>query len=123
MLSFLLFNAGLGTRLEELGDLKKNPALLVVGILANLLIPVAYIFLFSIVGRTWHNPDELQNILVGLALVAAMPIAGSSTAWSQNVNGNLALSLGLVITSTILSPGNNAFGVACGGIFSPRGLR
>jgi BASS family bile acid:Na+ symporter len=33
-----------------------------------------------------------------------MPIAGSSTAWSQNANGNLALSLGLVLLSTSLSP-------------------
>jgi BASS family bile acid:Na+ symporter len=46
----------------------------------------------------------VQTILVGLALVASMPIAGSSTAWSQNANGNLALSLGLVAFSTILSP-------------------
>jgi BASS family bile acid:Na+ symporter len=54
--------------------------------------------------RIWHNPDEVQNILVGLALVASMPIAGSSTAWSQNANGSMALSLGLVLGSTLLSP-------------------
>ena len=52
----------------------------------------------------WHNPDEVQNILVGLALVASMPIAGSSTAWAQNADGDLALSLGLVLGSTLLSP-------------------
>lgn len=33
-----------------------------------------------------------------------MPIAGASTAWAQNSNGNLALSLGLVLFSTVLSP-------------------
>jgi BASS family bile acid:Na+ symporter len=33
-----------------------------------------------------------------------MPIAGASTAWAQNSNGNLALSLGLVLASTVLSP-------------------
>jgi BASS family bile acid:Na+ symporter len=54
--------------------------------------------------RLWHNPDEVQNILMGLALVASMPIAGSSTAWSQNANGNMALSLGLVLFSTLVSP-------------------
>src|SRR5262249_62230029 len=54
--------------------------------------------------RVWHNPDEVQVILVGLALVAAMPIAGSSTAWTQNANGDLALGLGLVLFSTFLSP-------------------
>ena len=52
----------------------------------------------------WHNADEVQNILVGLALVASMPIAGSSTAWAQNADGELALSLGMVLFSTLLSP-------------------
>ena len=33
-----------------------------------------------------------------------MPIAGSSTAWAQNSNGNVALSLGLVLFSTLISP-------------------
>ena len=56
----------------------------------------------------WHDQDELQQILVGLALVASMPIAGGSTALVQNANGNLVLSLGLVLIliliSTILRP-------------------
>src|SRR5215472_210816 len=54
--------------------------------------------------RPWHEPDEVQNLLIGLAVVASMPIAGSSTAWAQNNNGNMALSLGLVLLSTLLSP-------------------
>ena len=33
-----------------------------------------------------------------------MPIAGSSTAWAQNANGDMALGLGLVLISTFLSP-------------------
>jgi bile acid:Na+ symporter, BASS family len=76
----------------------------VAGLAANLLIPIVYIFCVTLVLQLWHNPDEAQHILVGLALVAAMPIAGASTAWAQNSNGNLALSLGLVLSSTILSP-------------------
>jgi BASS family bile acid:Na+ symporter len=63
-----------------------------------------YIFGVTLVMRLWYEPDEAQHILVGLALVAAMPIAGASTAWAQNSNGNLALSLGLVLSSTVLSP-------------------
>ena len=54
--------------------------------------------------RLWHDPDEVQQILTGLALVAAMPIAGASTAWAQNANGNLALSLGLILLTTLCSP-------------------
>lgn len=65
---------------------------------------MAYIFGVTLVMRLWYEPEEAQHILVGLALVAAMPIAGGSTAWAQNSNGNLALRLGLVLCSTLLSP-------------------
>jgi BASS family bile acid:Na+ symporter len=44
------------------------------------------------------------GLLVGLALVATMPVANSSVGWSQNAGGNLALSLGLVLLSISLSP-------------------
>ena len=54
--------------------------------------------------RAWHNPDEAAIVLVGLALVSSMPIAGSSTGWSQAAGGDMALSLGLVLGSTLLSP-------------------
>jgi BASS family bile acid:Na+ symporter len=104
LLGFLLLNAGLGTQTAGLRHLARHWALLVVGLLANLLVPVAFILAVSCGMRFWHNPDEVQNILVGLALVASMPIAGSSTAWAQNANGDLALSLGLVLISTFLSP-------------------
>jgi BASS family bile acid:Na+ symporter len=77
---------------------------LAAGLAGNLFVPIAFILLVSQTLRLWHNPDEVQNILVGLALVASMPIAGSSTAWSQNANGDVALSLGLVVFSTFLSP-------------------
>ncbi|HEY2838076.1 MAG TPA: bile acid:sodium symporter [Pirellulales bacterium] len=104
MLGFLLFNAGMGVELAELRRLRHEPGGLVWGLLANLGVPIVFIWLVMHTMRVWHNPDEVQNILVGLALVASMPIAGSSTAWAQNANGNLALSLGLVLVSTFLSP-------------------
>jgi len=104
MLGFLLFNAGLGIQLSELKNLRHNPGSLFYGLLGNLLIPICFIWLVMHTMRFWHNPDEVQHILVGLALVASMPIAGSSTAWSQNANGNMALSLGLVLLSTFFSP-------------------
>jgi BASS family bile acid:Na+ symporter len=104
MLGFLLFNAGMGVELSALKRLQRDPLSLVFGLLANLFIPIVFIGVVMLTMRFWHNPDEVQNILVGLALVASMPIAGSSTAWSQNANGNIALSLGLVLCSTFLSP-------------------
>jgi BASS family bile acid:Na+ symporter len=54
--------------------------------------------------KLWPEPDEVQQILAGLALVASMPIAGASTAWAQNANGNLTLSLGLILLTTLSSP-------------------
>jgi BASS family bile acid:Na+ symporter len=82
----------------------RRPRVLVLGLAANLALPIAFIYAVSGLMAIWHNPDEVQSILVGLALVAAMPIAGSSTAWAQNADGDLALSLGLVVASTVLSP-------------------
>lgn len=104
MLGFLILNAGFGVRPGQLRGLARRPVALVTGLAANLCVPVAYVFAVSQTLRAWHNPEEVQHILVGLALVASVPIAGSSTAWSQNADGDLALSLGLVLGSTLLSP-------------------
>jgi BASS family bile acid:Na+ symporter len=104
LLATLMFNAGLGVKTSHLTSLAQKTRVLIAGLTANLLIPMMYIFLVTLVMRLWYEPDEAQHILVGLALVAAMPIAGASTAWAQNSNGNLALSLGLVLSSTVLSP-------------------
>jgi BASS family bile acid:Na+ symporter len=102
LLALLLFNAGLGVQTAQLRHLLRRPWGLAAGLTANLFIPISYIFVVAQTMR--HNTDEVQHILVGLALVAAMPIAGSSTAWTQNANGDLSLSLGLVLFSTLLSP-------------------
>jgi BASS family bile acid:Na+ symporter len=104
LLALLLLNAGLGVQTAQLRHLLRRPWSLFAGLTANSFLPIAYIFVVAQTMRLWHNPEEVQHILVGLAIVAAMPIAGSSTAWTQNANGDLSLSLGLVLFSTLLSP-------------------
>lgn len=105
LLATLMFNAGLGVKTAHLHTFFRKAPLLAAGLAANVLVPIVYVSVITTVGlRFWHNPEEAQHILVGLTLVAAMPIAGASTAWTQNSNGNLALSLGLVLCSTFLSP-------------------
>jgi bile acid:Na+ symporter, BASS family len=104
MVGVLLFVAGLGARLEALEKVIRRPALLVVGLTANVIYPVAFTALVAVLLLGWHSHDDAQNLLVGLAMIGAMPIAGASTTWSQNADGNLALSLGLVWGSTLLSP-------------------
>jgi BASS family bile acid:Na+ symporter len=105
MLACLLFNAGIAAKARELRHLIKAPLPLVLGVCANLLVPVVFIvvLVFSL-QSWWHNPNEFAYMLAGFGMVAAMPIAGSSTAWSQNANGDVALSLGLVTMSTLFSP-------------------
>ena len=104
MLAILMFNAGLGLQISHIKKYFEKKFVLLAGLVANVTIPIIYIFGVTLLMRLWTEPLEVQYILVGLALVAAMPIAGGSTAWAQNANGNLALSLGLVLFSTLLSP-------------------
>ena len=104
LLGFLLFNAGLGIHAHQLLQLARRPLLLIVGVLATILLPVVFILGTAETMQLWHNPREVQEILVGLALIASMPVAGSATAWAQNADGNLALSVGLVVLSTCVSP-------------------
>jgi BASS family bile acid:Na+ symporter len=104
MLSFLLFNAGVAIKVEELIALRRRPAVPIAGFAANTLVPIALILSLHGVMQLWHSSDELQNLLVGLALIVSMPVAGSSTAWAQNANGNMSLSLALVFLSTVTSP-------------------
>jgi bile acid:Na+ symporter, BASS family len=104
MLAALLLNSGLGVQWDKMEEMLHRPKLLGAGLAANLLIPIAFIYAVSRAMGGWHNADEIQHILVGLALVASMPIAGSSAAWAQNADGELSLSLGMVLFSTLLSP-------------------
>lgn len=104
LLSVLLFNAGIGANLRDLAAVLRRPGPLLAGVLANMMVPIGLLIPLAQCLRSWPDADEAQCLLVGLAVVASMPVAGSSTAWSQNANGSAALSLGLVILSTLLSP-------------------
>jgi len=104
LLAGLLFNAGLGADPAELAGVARKPLVVMAGLIANTVLPLILAFALFPLWRYWHDPDEAQTLLLGFGVVASMPIAGSSTAWSQNANGNVALSLGLVVLSTLLSP-------------------
>jgi BASS family bile acid:Na+ symporter len=104
LLALMLLNAGLGAHISRPRELLQTSRFVAAGLAANFLVPLALIVVVAQLLSGWSEPDETQALLVGLAIVAAMPVAGSSTAWSQNYNGNLTLSLGLVLVSTLLSP-------------------
>src|SRR5581483_7345759 len=115
MLAFLLFNAGMAVRIAQMGDLLYRPLPLFLGLLLNLTLPVLYVIGITWLMRVWHPPevDEVQDLLAGLALVASVPVAGSSTAWAQNADGDMPLSVGLVLLSTLLTPLTGPLSLAC----------
>jgi BASS family bile acid:Na+ symporter len=104
LLALLLFNAGLGADTSRPRELLGGLPLVACGLATNLLVPLAFVALAAAALRLWPEPGEAKGIVVGLALIAAMPAAGSSTAWSQNYNGDVRLSLALVLLSTLVSP-------------------
>jgi len=104
LLAFLLFSAGLTVQARQLRGLMRRPLVLCAGLIANLAVPAAFMLVLAQALHFWPNADEVQQLLVGIGLVAAMPVAGSSAAWSQKHEGDTALSLGLVVASTLLSP-------------------
>jgi BASS family bile acid:Na+ symporter len=104
LLAALLFNASLGASSSELGSVLRRPFPVFAGLTVNVLVPLGFLILLRFALMAWHDIEEADCLILGLAVVASMPIAGSSTAWSQNSNGNIGLSLGLVLASTLLSP-------------------
>ena len=104
LLALLLFNAGVRVKLGRIGEMARRPGSILAGLATNLVVPLGFLAAMVPLMPLWHNPDEAAIVLVGLAMVAAMPIAGSSTGWAQATDGDMALSLGLVLGSTLLSP-------------------
>lgn len=104
MLALLMFTAGFKVRLGRVGQIIRRPWVLLAGLMANLTVPLVFLVVLLPALRFWHNPDEAAMVVIGLALVTSMPIAGSSTGWAQAADGDMALSLGLVLVSTLLSP-------------------
>lgn len=75
--------------------LRQQPLVLLGGVVGNLGTPLAFIIGLSLRLNLWHNPEEVQQILVGLAPVAAMPINNRvSLMFGLGMNNNGA---GLVV--------------------------
>lgn len=104
LLASMLFTAGLGVSLLDAKNIFQRPSLLIAGVLANAVLPVIYVSVLSLLGTAWPETDEVQSTLAGLALIGAMPIAGGASIWTQNADGNVPLTVGLVLSSTLLSP-------------------
>jgi BASS family bile acid:Na+ symporter len=104
LLAVMLFSAALLTDLSQLRLVSRHPVVLGVALLAVWLGPA-----LLVLAAGWLVPPIVESrstagLLVGLALVATMPVANSSVGWTQNAGGNLGLGLALVVLSILLSP-------------------
>jgi BASS family bile acid:Na+ symporter len=102
MMGVIMMNGALSV--ERMIGIVSSPKLLLGGLAANMFLPVVFLCLVShIVAPRWGG-ENLEAIIVALALVSAVPVAGASTAYTQNTDGDVSLAVGFVLTSTFLSP-------------------
>jgi BASS family bile acid:Na+ symporter len=104
LLALLLFCAALGTDVAQMRTVVSRPGVLIVGLLAVWAGPMLLVAVAGAVVPWAVDGQATFGLLVGLALVATMPVANSSVGWTQSAGGNLALSLGLVLLSISICP-------------------
>ncbi|MFE0376961.1 bile acid:sodium symporter family protein [Streptomyces inhibens] len=104
LLAYVLFIAALQVRVRDLTVLLRRPALLMAGTAANTAVPLLILLLLAGAFLPLPDADGGSGLLTGLALIAAMPVAGGATVWGSRAGGNQTLVVGLVMSSTLLSP-------------------
>ena len=94
-----------GNRSYETVGVGDSPQVaLLFSLVAKLVVPTTTVFVVATIVTAVTDDIVIVQMLLGLALVAAMPAAGSSPAWTQTAGGDVALSLGIVVGSTLLGP-------------------
>lgn len=103
MVALLLFLAAMAVEIRELRVLLLRPWVWAVGLACVWVGPAVTV---AIAGRLMPslNGGAALGLMLGMALVAAMPVANSSVAWTQQSGGSLPWSLGLVVLSILLCP-------------------
>jgi BASS family bile acid:Na+ symporter len=104
LLAVMLFSAAILTDLGQLRIVSHHPFVLLAALVAVWLGPALLLLLADALLPLVIDSRTTASLLVGLALVASMPVANSSVAWTQNAGGNLGLSISLVVVSITLSP-------------------
>jgi BASS family bile acid:Na+ symporter len=104
LLTLLLFCAALLTDVPQIRTVAARPWALVAGIVVVWLAPALLVVAAAAVVPWVIDGEAAAGVLVGLALVASMPVANSSVGWTQMARGNLALGLALVLVTIFLCP-------------------
>ncbi|TWT76152.1 Sodium Bile acid symporter family protein [Posidoniimonas polymericola] len=103
LLALLLAIAGVGIDPTRVRESLLRPRLLGGALLAKLIVPVGVVTTIGW-GSALLGGVLPAEMLLGLAIVAAMPAAASCPAWTQASAGDVALALGVVVGSTLLGP-------------------
>ncbi|MEM7812288.1 MAG: bile acid:sodium symporter [Planctomycetota bacterium] len=108
LLTVLLFNAGLAVSAKGLSESFGRPQVLVFAVFLRFLIAGA-VALFAAATL----PAAMGGVVIGLTLMAVVPAAGSSPAWTHASGGLVSTSLGIVAVSTLCGPiaGSLLFGL------------
>ncbi|MCG8450616.1 MAG: bile acid:sodium symporter, partial [Pirellulales bacterium] len=104
LLAIMLFCASAVLRWSQVRDLMQRPGILLLGLIAIWIVPGVFVSALGWILPGLLGESATTGMLVGLAIVAAMPVANSSVAWSQNCQGNVALGLGLIVLTIVLCP-------------------
>lgn len=104
LLTVMLWVAATSTDITRIRFVLRSPLLLSFALLAVWLGPALLVIVAGWIVPWMVDGEATVGLLVGLALVAAMPVANSSVGWTQSASGNLALSLAIVVLSISLSP-------------------
>ena len=104
LVAVLLFLAALGVELRRLSLVGNRPGLLISSLAAVWLAPVAVVLVAWWVLPFVTEATTAAKLLLGFALVAAMPVANSAAAWTQQSRGELAWALALVVLSIVVCP-------------------
>jgi len=104
LLAVMLFSAAILTDVSQVRIISRHPLVLAAALAAVWLGPALVVLVAGAIVPLAVDGAATAGLLVGLALVAAMPVANSSVAWTQSANGNLGLGIALVVLSILLSP-------------------
>ncbi|MEU1513907.1 sodium-dependent transporter [Streptomyces sp. NPDC005811] len=104
LLALVLFSAGLQVPVQALGGLLRRPRTLLAGLALHLAIPLLVIPAVAFLLRLTPDADGGSGLVTAMILVVAMPVAAGATVWTDRSNGDQPAMVGLVVTSTLLSP-------------------
>ena len=104
VIQIILLNVSMCVKRSELLKAKSYILLIAGFIVLDILLGAFLAGLTRYILPIFLDFYVVQQIIVGIAIIAICPSAATSAAWSQVSGGNISLSLGMILSSTLLSP-------------------